>query len=166
MEKWLPVPGYDGLYEVSSFGNVKSLARTRVGMNGKPVSVRSRIRKPAVRKNSYLYVMLYRNAVAKWHGVHQLVLRAFVGECPAGMECRHLDGNPSNNKISNLKYGTRKENQADRRAHGTVFAPRSDNSSGHIGVFYESKLGKWRAYITSYQTRKHLGVFNDFSSAP
>lgn len=51
--------------------------------------------------------------------VHRLVLKTFVGPCPNGMECRHLDGNPRNNNLSNLRWGTVKENQADRIRHGT-----------------------------------------------
>jgi hypothetical protein len=50
--------------------------------------------------------------------VHTLVLEAFVGPCPSGQECRHLDGDPGNNRLSNLKWGTRRENSADRIGHG------------------------------------------------
>lgn len=50
--------------------------------------------------------------------VHRLVLEAFVGPCPPGMECRHLDGDPTNNHISNLAWGTPKENAEDRERHG------------------------------------------------
>jgi len=51
--------------------------------------------------------------------VCRLVLLAFVGPCPEGMECRHLDGNPANNRIGNLVWGTKKENIADKKRHGT-----------------------------------------------
>lgn len=54
--------------------------------------------------------------------VHRLVLLAFVGECPPGMECRHLDGNRANNVRSNLCWGTRQANAEDRRRHGTLAA--------------------------------------------
>lgn len=52
--------------------------------------------------------------------VHRLVLEAFVGPRPAGGECRHLDGNKHNNVLANLCWGTRLENEADRKAHGTI----------------------------------------------
>lgn len=52
--------------------------------------------------------------------VHHLVLKAFVGPKPEGMECRHLDGNPANNRLSNLCWGTPRENQADKARHGTM----------------------------------------------
>lgn len=51
--------------------------------------------------------------------VHRLVLQAFVGECPKGHECRHLDGDPSNNNLDNLCWGTYRENAADKLRHGT-----------------------------------------------
>jgi hypothetical protein len=51
--------------------------------------------------------------------VHRLVLEAFIGPCPEGMECRHLDGNPKNNRLDNLYWGTGKENATDRVRHGT-----------------------------------------------
>lgn len=52
--------------------------------------------------------------------VHRLVLEAFVGPCPDGLQTRHLDGDPSNNRPTNLAWGTSKENHADRRRHGTL----------------------------------------------
>lgn len=61
--------------------------------------------------------------------VHRLVLEAFVGPCPDGMECRHLDGNPTNNKLENLCWGTHEENWQDQLAHGKVpFGERHHNS--------------------------------------
>lgn len=52
--------------------------------------------------------------------IHQLVTEAFVGPRPTGSEVRHLDGNPANNRASNLAWGTRRENMADARRHGTL----------------------------------------------
>lgn len=55
----------------------------------------------------------------KTHYLHCLILEAFVGPCPPGMECRHLNGNPADNRLENLAWGTHTENQQDRFAHGT-----------------------------------------------
>lgn len=52
--------------------------------------------------------------------LHRLICEAFSGPCPPGMECRHLDGNRKNNAASNLKWGTRKENDEDRKKHGSI----------------------------------------------
>jgi hypothetical protein len=64
-------------------------------------------------------VRLYLSGKGKSHRICRLVLEAFAGPCPEGMECRHLNGNKCNNSLDNLCWGTPKENQADRIAHGT-----------------------------------------------
>jgi hypothetical protein len=108
--RWLPVAGYEGLYEVSDAGQVWSAPRatTRGGI---------------LRRNpnhlGYLYVTLTRCGVQRRLAVHRLVAAAFIGPCPEGQEVRHLDGNPPNCATANLAYGTHGENMLDRRAHGT-----------------------------------------------
>lgn len=106
-ESWLPVPGYEGHYEVSDLGRVKSHKRSS-----------PRILKPGISTGGYPLVTLCLNGRATWL-VHRLVMRAFVGAQPQGMETRHLDGNPTNNALSNLAYGSGSENQQDRLRHGT-----------------------------------------------
>ncbi len=61
---------------------------------------------------------------AKLRAVHQLVLEAFISRCPPGQQCRHLDGNPSNNRLYNLRWGTPRENFQDMVAHGRYNPPR------------------------------------------
>jgi hypothetical protein len=68
----------------------------------------------------HLVVYLCRNGKPVSRLVHRLVLEAFVGPCPPGMQCRHLDGNPTNNALENLCWGTPKEDRANQRRHGTV----------------------------------------------
>jgi hypothetical protein len=74
---------------------------------------------PNVKNGGHLQVSLYGGGLINTGKVHQLILEAFVGPCPPGMECRHKDGNPTNNRLENLAWGTRTENIADRVAHGT-----------------------------------------------
>lgn len=107
-EEWRTVPGYEGLYEVSNQGRVLSLPRnsTRGGIMN------------SVSNGSHLFVPLCRDGIKIREYVHRLVLLTFVGPCPSGRECRHLDGDPLNNSLSNLKWGTRKENCADTDRHG------------------------------------------------
>ena len=69
--------------------------------------------------NGYLKVMLCNNGKSKNFYIHSLVLMTFVGPRPDGMQIRHLDGNPQNNHVSNLRYGTASENAYDRVEHGT-----------------------------------------------
>lgn len=106
-ESWRPIA--EG-YEVSDQGRVRSY-RNRQGHPQSQPRLLSQIK-----RGGYCYVKLTR---ARDVQVHQLVLEAFVGLCPEGMECRHLDGQRSNNRLENLCWGSKPENYADRRSHGT-----------------------------------------------
>lgn len=70
-------------------------------------------------KGGYHNVNIQHDGRNRLVGVHALVLMAFVGPCHDGMQCRHLDGNPTNNHVSNLAWGTRSENERDKILHGT-----------------------------------------------
>lgn len=61
--------------------------------------------------------------------IHAMVLETFIGPCPAGMECRHLDGNKINNRVTNLRWGSRQENCDDKRRHGTALTPENNPSA-------------------------------------
>jgi hypothetical protein len=80
--------------------------------------------KPHPQKRGHCAVDLGRRSTRY---VHHLVLEAFVGLCPEGQECRHLDGNPGNNRLGNLAWGTRLENMADRYRHDAVPMKLSDD---------------------------------------
>lgn len=71
-------------------------------------------------KGGYLRVALYKNGKPFHKPVHHVVLETFFGSCPSGMECRHLNGNPQDNRIGNLVWGTRLENAQDRINHGNA----------------------------------------------
>ncbi len=113
-ERWLPIAKRRG-YEVSDRGNVRSWLLA--GSRGVRLASRPRLLSQFVAGAGYYYVDLGRT----WSGVvHRLVLEAFVGPCPDGMECRHLDGNQTNNWLDNLAWGTKQENEADKIRHGTL----------------------------------------------
>lgn len=114
-ERWLPVAGSPG-YEVSDHGRVRSLGRVIMCRDGKPKRCRGQVLKPTVSSDGYLRVRPY---PATPQGVHALVLEAFVGPRPTGMQCCHRDGDPANNRVENLRWGTISENQLDRVRHGT-----------------------------------------------
>lgn len=110
-EEWRAVPGYEGLYEVSNEGRVRSMKRR--GTSGKVLAHKR------AQRGGYLTVSLLRHCEQTTRPVHSLVLEAFVGPRPAGAEIRHLDGDPTNARLGNLAYGTHSENARDKRAHGT-----------------------------------------------
>lgn len=120
-EDWRRVPGYDN-YLVSSEGRVWSIKRK---------CVRGGLLKPKT-NSGYLWVALTQNRVERTLAVHWLVMWAFVGPPPAGMEIRHLDGGRANANLKNLAYGTRSENAYDRVAHGNHFqAEKTHCPQGH-----------------------------------
>jgi hypothetical protein len=96
--------------------------------------------------------------------VHSLVLTAFVGPRPADMVCAHGDGDPGNNRVSNLRWATKVENAADRRRHGRTKVPKPIKlTEGQVAVAIELiKSGRTYADIgrqfgVSYQTIKMIG---------
>ena len=103
MTEWRLVPDWDE-YLVSDEGNVFYIMRNRMLV-----------------LSSSDKVTLYKNKVQKRPiNPGNLVLEAFVGPCPVGMECRHIDDNRRNNNINNLCWGTREENMADRKRNGLI----------------------------------------------
>lgn len=114
-EEWRAIPGYEGIYEVSDLGRVRSLDRQSTAGR----SLRGRIRAAAKDKGGYLRVPLHHGRAVRYTGAHRLVLEAFVGPCPPGMEACHNDGDPSNNALSNLRWDTKSANMLDKLLHGT-----------------------------------------------
>ncbi|MBY4799914.1 NUMOD4 motif-containing HNH endonuclease [Burkholderia cepacia] len=116
-EVWKSVVGFEGLYEVSNEGRVRSLERRRKTVQGNqrwPGKLLTRF----TDSTGYWYVNLSNGAKARKLAVHTLVLEAFVGPKPDGCQCRHLDGDRKNARKGNLQWGTPAENAADRIRHG------------------------------------------------
>lgn len=146
-ESWLPVAGFEGFYEVSDLGRVKSLARIIYRRDGVRQTYKEKILKPGVGKTAgHLSVGLRKVTYGTQLYVHRLVLEAFVGPCPEGMESLHADGNPANNMLANLSYNTHTVNMHDKRTHGTQYQSNfthcaSGHSLGEDGDVYLTPKG-------------------------
>ena len=117
-ETWLPIPGYEGFYEVSDQGRVRSVER-RTQQADYMRRFPARTLSVATRKDGYRHVGLSKRGVVKTFLIHRLVCMTFHGLQPDWAECiRHLDGDRSNNAASNLRWGTHTENAADMISHG------------------------------------------------
>ena len=116
-ETWKPVVDWEGCYEVSSHGLVRSVDRVVLRNGIHRIRRRSRLLSQKS-KNGYLEVNLWQSGKGTSIEVHRLVLNAFAGPCPSGYQCRHLNGKRSDNRVDNLRWGTVAENMADREAHG------------------------------------------------
>ncbi len=135
-EIWKAVPGYEGSYEVSDLGRVRSLdritlQRTRWG------GVMERhwqgaVLAPRVNPQGYFRHILYLGLGEKRDcSAHEIVALAFLGPRPDGFETRHLDGNAANNTLANLCYGTTKDNAADRLTHGRQHDNKGEKHGNH-----------------------------------
>jgi hypothetical protein len=117
-ETWRDIPGFLG-YQASDWGRVQSFWAP--GGRGKPffVGTEPKLRIPRSDRKGYLRVNLRVKAgVIVTAKIHELVLIAFVGPKPPGMEARHLDDDKANNRLENLAWGTHSENMGDRFRNG------------------------------------------------
>lgn len=171
-ENWKSVPGYEGRYEVSDLGRVRSIAWFREVRNKwGSVNMRStqgRSIKALVGHQGRFFVGLCLNGHTVRHTVSSLVMLSFAGARPAGLCVLHTDGDNKNNKLQNLRYGTHKENSADARRHGTLMLGERHwgtrltvddilliRRSADTGVCLAAMYGVTPAAISLIRTRKN-----------
>lgn len=118
--RWAQASLWEGRYEVSEDGQVRSLERYAPSRWNSVRRVPPCILTQRLSNSGYLYVNLSRSNKTTNVFVHTLVLEAFAGTRPPGMEACHNDGNRLNNSIHNLRWATHAENQADQKMHGTA----------------------------------------------
>ena len=154
-ERWLPIEGYEGRYEVSDHGRVRSFVSPH-GERKNPL-----ILKAGISKGYETVVLCKANPKRRTHRVHNLVLIAFIGPAPIGKpEGRHLDGNRRHNRPLNLVWGSRQENAQDMAAHGTAKgegnarAKLSDDDVRAIRKRYETIGSSHRKMAAEYGVAK------------
>ena len=143
-EIWLNVPGYKG-YTISNYGRIKGPGKNRAG---------NTYMTPMKSKDGYLYIFTKRPGVPRKLLIHRAVLMAFVGICPTGKETMHLNSISEDNRLMNLKWGTRKEQRAQEIKEGkrigenakaakltekdvlTIRSLRGEISARKLGVIY------------------------------
>lgn len=132
-EEWRAVVGYEGLYQVSDRGRVKSLERTAPARSGSVRKVSERVLRQFTDDVGRKQVSLTREGKTRAKRVHRLVAEAFLtnpGDLPLVL---HGDGDPGNNCVSNLRWGTHSQNRLDAVRHGThPFASREECVKGHL----------------------------------
>ncbi len=118
-EVWKDIPGYEGFYQASSLGRIRSLDRTVKYKDGREGFVFGRILKSSPGTHGYPMVDVSRDGKRRHVGIHILVALTFHGPKPPDLEVCHRDGNRLNAAKDNLRYDTRSNNQMDRVEHGT-----------------------------------------------
>lgn len=150
-EEFRDIPNYEGIYQVSNTGVVKSLQRILIRKDGVKVTLYERLLKYQINRNGYLQTMLYtEKSERKLINIHRLVALAFLGIPKAGMLVNHIDRDKKNNNLSNLEYVTARENVV-------LSLDKSKTSSKYVGVrkFYN----RWRASKSIDGIRYYLGSF-------
>ena len=143
VELWRPVVGFEGFYEVSNLGHVRSLPRIITYPSGRTCRWQGKALAPG-RTGDRLTVALCDAEGQTSHYVHELVLTAFVGPCPDGMEGCHNNGNGTDNNVLNLRWDTRSENTFDRVRHGTHHAKNREACPlEHLLVMPNLVQAKW-----------------------
>ena len=149
---WKTINEYPA-YQVSDTGLVRSLYRTH-GASGKRINT-VRMLKPGTDGPGYLTVHLCKNSTLKTYAVHRLVLAAFVGSCPDGLEANHLDGDKLNNRIGNLEWITSSENML----HAFRMGLQVPSISNEKAVIRRTKAGGFIAeYRSQSEASRRTGI--------
>jgi hypothetical protein len=149
-EEWRPVPGFEDRYDVSNTGKVRSWAKSgghsfRRAEEPRAVAIK-------VDAGGYHGVFLYRRKKAHHRFISRLVLEEFVSPPPKGLEAAHINGVPGDNRLSNLQWCSRAENESHKREHGTVLR----GSRHHQAVLNEANVLEIRAMHEAGATTKEL----------
>lgn len=137
METWKDVEGFEGFYQISNYGNVKSLDRFD-GIR----KIKGRNIKPNLKQNGYLQVGLRREGERKWFSIHRLVAIHFIDNPDEKPQVNHIDCNKQNNNIENLEWVTAQGNCRHAQVNGLMNPPKGENHP-YYGLFGErSKSAK------------------------
>ena len=161
VEQWKPVHGYEGIYEVSSHGRVRSLDRTVTYSDGRVCRLKGKALRTPPNQDGYPRANLSAQGKSQVRHVHALVAEAFIGPRPDGVDVCHGDGDPANNRLDNLRYGTRSENMLDAVRHGTdhnaakTRCPRGHELSAENVPPSATKRG-WRTCLACKRARGYV----------
>ncbi len=157
-EIWKDIPNYEGLYQVSNLGKIKSLQRHEKrrynGLPTKGITVKERNLKFGVCGDGYQKVTLVKNGKLNYRLVHRVVMAVFNSE--SDLQVDHIDEDKTNNAIWNLRYVTCRENHTHYNERRKL-----NRSSKYIGVnFMPSHGNKWRAAISIKGKATHIGYYD------
>lgn len=109
-EYWQDIQGYEGYYQISNYGNVKSLDRVIKEKTGKTQTIKGRVLKPRINRGGYYYVGLRKNGSRATFAIHQLVAQTFLDNPDRKPTVNHINGIKTDNNVGNLEWATYSEN--------------------------------------------------------
>lgn len=155
-ETWAPVIGFDGFYEASDQGRVRSVERSvAFGARGGRRKVGGVILKPVFGSRGYPVVNLTKPGLRRQLFLHKVILEAFTGGRPEGMECCHNNGDTTDARLANLRWDSRSGNHKDKRNHGTWQVGERANN---VKLTNEVVLAIRRRKLTASEARREYGL--------
>lgn len=128
IEQWKDVVGYEGLYQVSNHGRVKTMARLH--RENRPYMKKERLLNPPINSAGYPQVALYKDKKGVIHSVHKLVATAFLDRKAEHQVVNHIDGNKQNNHVDNLEWCTYGHNHSHAIRTGLIVMPTGERARG------------------------------------
>jgi len=150
-EIWKDIPNYEGYYQVSNLGRVKSLKRFIKAKNNSLKLTHDRIIRPGISRG-YSKVILCIDKKRKSFTVHQLVVITFLNHKPLGMKkvVNHINFKKSDNRVENLEIITQRENANRKHLNST---------SKYVGVYFSKEKNRWKSQIVINKKTISLGSF-------
>lgn len=145
METYKPIKNFDGYYEVSNYGNCRSVERVVIATN-RVIKFKQKQLKAAITNANYRFVVLCKNGISKPFTIHRLVAIAFIPNLLNKKEVNHIDGNKNNNTVENLEWVTASENMKNANDRIGVYK-KGINNPRSTPVIKTDKNG---IYINSY----------------
>jgi len=157
-EKWIDIINYENLYQVSSFGNIRSKDRIVKYKNNKQCLHKARLRKPSL--SEYRMIALSRDNIVRVYKISRLVASHFIEKKPNKNIVNHKDGNKYNDNIVNLEWVSYSENAI--HAFNNSLNKKKNTVAG---IFFEKRRQKWSAYIYRNNKNIFVGRFNSEKEA-
>lgn len=156
-EEWRDIPGYEGVYQASNLGRIKSLDVVMELRSG-PFIHKGRVLKLRQGTTSpYLLVSLSNSGKRKMHLVHRLIALTYIENNDSKPEVNHINGNKFDNRPENLEWVTSSENKLHAYEQGLRTR---EMGKGYPGVSFHRNSRKWQAYINFHKKRFYLGLFD------
>ena len=153
-EIWKDIPNYEGYYQSSNLGRIKSLSRIVLRKGKYPFMSKEKVLKPALIPLGYYQIVLHKNGIKKGKSIHSLVAESFLNHKPNGhkLVVNHKNFNREDNRVENLEIITNRENTNKKHIK---------SSSKYVGVYFYKRVSKWVAQIWVNGKKKILGYFEN-----